>query len=635
MAAGGKSLIALLNAAGRRSSMGEMEAALDAARLETQAFLSQVDANHGLLLSVEGAMQARAEFESALQMQAEALDQVESLLLERVGLDSERWPVVLEAVEGAGGRVTLALGTMLRMHDEVPRISDTPLVNEVYALALNVLKGHKGAIMGLAHRLGPLFEMAEFLSRAQEQFAARNPGEVEIVARLGGAIDDLRQAVGGFYVYIEDARTVDLSNALTLFDRAVGPIGACMKAMKMVEADRAHFSEAVPLQRLHEALGLLALGLPVDLVPLVAALGEYHAALTTDLEALVATAWLGHARRTELLGAMAECLGQLAALRSAVLEAGGDLEALADHVERLREVGEMFDDLQAELEDERDQRPDLRGAGVLHPVFEAMTGAWHGVVPDRVLAEALDVLARLHQAFEARLRLDMLEGQGSDETIEVDALIAEQGRAIALLEQYLESGDRELLPQAYDALVPSGLRLQQIREAADRSATAQITCLLCGTANPAGTSRCASCARQLPVLSNFTASSAFELLDAGPPRSPDEEIGENFRLAVRVIEQVESGRIDCREAMRLLTPFLSTVAASGPRMDAVRRQVAASGDPLAQERQQVLDAVLERVETVAEGLCDRLAAGRTGLSDLRHALLDLGAQLSAFEHQQV
>lgn len=631
---GGRALVALLNAANRCSSPAELEASLDAVRAETQAFVAQVDANHGLLLAVEGATHARAVFDEAIAAQTAAIDQVEALVIERVPLDSDRWPLALATLEGAGGRVAAAMAAMLRLHDEVPRISDTPLVNEVYALALNVLKGHNGAIIGLAHRLGPLHELVEFLSRARTEFQTRNPNETEIVERLDSATEDLRQAVGGFYVFIEGASLVDLSNALTLFDRAVGPIGACLKAMKMIESDRADFSEAVPLQRLHEAVSLLVLGVPVDLAPLVEALEAFHAAMAHDLEGLAATAWLGHERRTELMTGMAAQLDELAALRAAVRQFDGDLEALAAHVEGLREAGEVFDNLQAELEEEQAGQPDFKNAPYLQALFEAMTGVWFGVVPDRALAESLEVVQRLHRAFEARLRLDVLEGHEAHETNEIDGLIAEQGRAIALLTQYLESGARDLLPMAYDAFVPSGLRLQQIREAADRAAVAEVTCVVCGAANPAGSSRCASCSKQLPVLSNFSAPSAFQMLDVGVGRAPEAEIGENFRLVVRVIEQVESGRIDRDEAMQLVTPFMSTVADTRARMTVVRGQVASSGDAAALERQKVLDALLERVELVAEGLRARLVARSAGLADIRDELIELGGQLSAFEHQR-
>ena len=630
-----RAVVVVLNTVGRWASHAEMSAALAGARDETAAALAQLDASYGLVAAVDGAASARTAFVDGLTAQAAALDQMEALLSEHVSPDHAYWPEALEALESAGERVTMAAATLTRLHDEVPRVSDTPLINEVYALALNVLKGHSAAIMGLAHRLGPLRDLVEFLGRAHSAFAERNPGEWEISARLGPAIETLREAVGGFYVFLEEARPVDLSNALTLFDRAVGSVGACMRAMKMVESDRADFSEAVPLQRLHEAVGMLALGMPVDLAPLLADLEAFHAAMATDLQGLAATAWLGEARRAELLSGMAECLEELAAVRTEVGAFDGDLETLAAHVARLREVGEAFDDLQHTLEQERDTPVDLRKATHLHAVFQALSGVWYGYVPDRVLAEALEVLRHLHQSFEARLRLDVIEGEGGDETLEIDALMAEQGRAIALMTAYLEGGDRDLLPMAHDALVPSALRLQEIREAADTAATTEVTCVMCGASSPAGSTRCVQCRRALPVLANLSVSRAFDVLDSGAGRSPEAAMGENFRLVVRVIDQLEMGRIGADEALRLARPFLDTVAETRVRLQAVRRQIAASGDGRDDDRQRLLAALFERVEQAAETLTHQLTARRTVPSALRGELIEIGTQLAAFERGEM
>ena len=88
----------------------------------------------------------------------------------------------------------------------------------------------------------------------RREFGERLPQETEILEAFDRALEDLRQAAGGLYVFAEEGGdAADLSNALTLLDRAMGPLGACLKAIQGIEYDLLDYSEDPALDRLHEA----------------------------------------------------------------------------------------------------------------------------------------------------------------------------------------------------------------------------------------------------------------------------------------------------------------------------------------------------------------------------------------------
>lgn len=636
---------------GGRVSTEELRSALGEASAEGDALGAQVATNLPILARVEGAVEAREAFERAMEEQRTRLESVVRLL------DQEEHDLVLHALdtlEEAAQGVTDAVVALRRLHDRVPRLSDVPLINEIYTLSLNAMKGHTEAGEALRARLHGLYEFTRFLERARAQFAVRNPDEKEILAASASALESLRQAAGGFVVYLEEGRTVDLSHALSLLDGAVGPLGACIKAMKMVEFNLHDFSEHPALQALHDAARALAEGRPLPPPPpplseddrdkdsLVRALEDleaFHEAMGRDLKAIDEQAFLGLARKSEAVEKMRHHLEDLAALRAQAWDERHDAEELTTIVERLREVGTAFDDEQRALEEAIAQRPDLSAAGHIHDLAERMRGVWAGHVSDRLLQEKAEMLRNMQGVFRARLQLEHLhasaDGQDTTPMASVAAALDQQRAGLELVLAYLENGDRQLLLQAWDHLEPSALDLMEVRAEADSvSQETEVTCLFCGATAPSSATRCTRCARVLPTTALQSPQSGFQVYEGGGASGADEEeVGANIAFVAQVIDDVTQGRITPTDAAPLVGPFHQTALSVEQRLAALQPQVEATQfDALVQSNTQML-SVVSQLRQVTEQLVGELEAGNDYLEGFRDVVVDLARQLGHLQKE--
>ncbi|MBM3463150.1 MAG: hypothetical protein FJX76_13690 [Armatimonadetes bacterium] len=459
------------------------------------------------------------------------------------------------------------------MQEMLPRFSDVPLLNEVYTLSLHLLKGLREAAPALALRLRSLVEFAQSLARGAAEFRERNPAETEVISAHDRALEELKQSVGGLNIYLEEGRIQDLSNALSLFDRAINQLAACMKAMKMVEYDRLQFSEMPAPDRLYQAIKAGQ----ADIRRESGEVRAFYATLDRHVTILESEVWMGAKLKHEAVPALRGYLARVAEALDGV-EGGGP--GRMDALKAVREAGEDFDEYQEQLEDLLADRPDISGSAHFHELISMMEGAYAGQIPNHRLQEKVEVISRMQSGLRGRLKLQALHAPQEQATVDrILPLLDLQERGLELVLAFVQTGEREMLQRAYDEIVPATVELVELKletAPAEEAPAAMLGCPFCGQSNPPGSARCGQCARPLAAPG---VSGGLDLYDSGVSEESEAPLSENFAFVVQVIDDVSSGLVGPRDAVELLAPFWDTIHEVDARLGPWRSRCGARGRP--------------------------------------------------------
>lgn len=626
-----------------RIDWDSLQEAVEEALAYTDVLETRLTTGFPLLAASAGAQDLRLQFEAALAGQRAVLRQLADVVAKQ---DLEGLGPVLPQLETAADRVAEVVTALRRLEEAMPQFSDIPLVNEILTLALHQLQGKGDFADDLLQRLPRLREFLTYLEDIRSGFVTRHPEEPELAQAFQAALEALRQSAGGMFIYLQEGRRpADLSNALTLFDRAMNSLGACFLAMRELEYDSLEYSEDPHLDRLRKAIDGLAQGKDTraEIARHLEGLARFQRNLAADLAVLESRAFMPASLQEESVPRMVELLDRMDVELGHLHEPGAEASALREAAERFQALGEEYDRLQGELEDRLGSRPSLADSGHYDELVALMQGVFEGSVPDARLESKVQVLLALQEALRRRLALEQHRQPADAERIQVmlESLGGQQAALETLLE-YLGSGQRGLLLVAYEQLLPPTQRLIEFkREAAAQEAeagTPTVLCPFCATANEPGASRCSQCARPLPAVALGMARPAevLDLYDSRVPGAQSAALSENFQYLLDVLDDAVAGILAPEEARDLLLPFWETVLMAEIRaQDMVRPAVAAMGDATLSSYQEELQALLAYLKETMSTLFDVLESHDLGsLSGLRTEVLEVADGLQRF-HAEV
>lgn len=610
----------------------------------TDVLQNRITAGFPLLAAIPEAQDVQVQFDTAVSSQKAMLGQLAEGASRR---DANALGVAMPQMEMAAYRLSEVVFGLKRFEDRMPQFSDIPLVNEILTLALHQLQKKGDFAQDLMQRLPRLREFIAYLESVLSGFAVRHPQRTDLIESFEVAVQGLKQSAGGMFLYLQETHSiVDLSNAVTLFDRSVQWLGAVFHAMREVEYRALEFSEDPVLDRLARAIEGLQAGEDVrdEIARTRAGLVRSHRQLASDLAVLDARAFMPLSVREEYVPKLVDLLNRMDAEMALLHDPTQPPLALAEAVNRYQALGARYDELQGELEDRLAARPDLSESPHYDHLVVLMQGVYEGSIPDANLEAKLGVILALQEGLRRRLALEVRRQPDEAARLQevLDALEV-QRTALAMVEEYLASGERDLLLQAYETLLPPTVKLIEFKREATRvegeSRTPTILCPFCSTPNEPGTARCSQCMRPLPSAALGVAPSTemLDLYDSGASGGTAQEgLSENFQYLVDVIDDTVSGVIDPSEARDLLASFWETVVAAEMRArDTLRASAMASGDPMVASYQEELQALLAYLREVLGSVFEALDAGDTGsLTALRVQVMDCADSLQRF-HAEV
>ncbi|MCE7868854.1 hypothetical protein DYH09_00590 [bacterium CPR1] len=527
--------------------------------------------------------------------------------------DPELLPGGLERLEGSALALWQALGQLQALQGSLPSFSDHRLLNQVFALGLNLLSGEPDQEALLAAHLPDLFGFTVQLGLARERFAASHPDETAIVQALDPALESIKEATGGFALYLQGRQANDLSNALTLLDRAMGPLAACLKAMRTLEYELSTFSEDPLYERCFRALSR---GEQPEARSALIALEVSHRSTVEKLKRMLAR-FLGHKRREQWQQRLTTCLDGCEASLAQLL-AHPSLAGLTDF--RDRAIG--LDGLALSLHEELESPARLEGAAHFAELLELLEKVWSEGLPDRVLEEKTRQLAQSQQDY--RLFLKTLADTEKAERIE--RCLDEQEKALEEIQAYLRDGHRDHLELAADLLFDPTRELAEIASADEPPApeleTASKTCPFCSHKNPETARSCSSCAR--PFLQEMTGAKQASMdLSESPQASRDP-----FEGLWSLLDQAQAGTSPPEQVERLLLASHATIANEISRLEET---------DAASEGADTCAALLEvawELKLCLEKTVEQLREASPDLSDCKMELKELGDRLLEL-HQEL
>ncbi|MEW6283010.1 MAG: hypothetical protein AB1758_30635, partial [Candidatus Eremiobacterota bacterium] len=305
----------------------------------------------------------------------------------------------------------------------VQTFCDVPILNELFNLSFSLLQGKTRGTRALRQRLPDLLGFTRSLDASLGHLAATRPDEKELLAELGAAVEDLKLAAGGFFVFTESGQPEDLSNALSLLERSTRRLSPCLEALHMVEDET--FSPELRLEELKAGADREAFARAVE------QLRRDHRLLSQDMER-VREAFMPFQRRERLLETLSELSLAMQESLAALERPESTPEVLERELQRYRRLYSQVDRLV--------EPPDI---GLDWDFLALVGGAFEGTVPDVALRESVLRLRMLRESLRRSApdspAVGYLDGQ-------------EQG--LSLVVGYLDSGDRDLLCRAADLLAP-------------------------------------------------------------------------------------------------------------------------------------------------------------------------------------
>lgn len=421
-------------------------------------------------------------------------------------------------------------------------------------------------------RLHDLPLVHEILVLGLQQLQGRADYRPELDARLRAlaGVPGAGEAAGGLYLYLHlTGDPADLSNALSLLERLT------------VEVPVGSESEQPALDAWLAGDASARDGVRAGLRGLAA-----------DVVLLEQGAFLPLSMRRQYLPRLVALLDRM------------DAALAADDPRGFQALAVEFDAVQSDVEDLLAGRPSLG------PRFDAlvalMEGAWSGSVTDAALEEALLELVEAQEGFRRALAR-----RGERERLD---LLEEQGQALRSAFRYLETGESDLLLQAYEDLIVPTLRLAALEEAE----ALPVTCVFCGATALRGSTRCGRCGRPLP--------GALPAVDESPRAS-----SENFQRLAELLDDAAAGTVTPAEAQDRLLPLWDAVLqvearAADPVLASDRVR-----DPALAERQEELQELVAALRDVLAEIFEALDAGALEhLPELRSRALAVGEGLAQF-----
>lgn len=355
----------------------------------------------------------------------------------------------LEAIIGAASRVQAVAQTLRDFVQELPRVTGSGPLDELFHLGSHLLEGKEvpqdalmAAVVGGRQVIGAL-------ERRQAAFSSRFPGEPEIVRHLEESLQYLRQGLGGVYLFLlEEASASELGVALKALVRGGNGAVSGMAAMDQVVSDNQQYSKDPVLEALFQAFHQ-----GQDLEPALMALEDAQEALSQEIAGLERT-FAPHNWRTHHLGQLHQTFKRMEGARDALIAAFESDSVKLEHLQAFQNEAIEFDRAEEEARNSLPTREQLPNVANLVGLIELMGAVFEERAPLFLLApEVRDVNESFRDYGRHLERLYQAQKDATEEFDDLLCAVEDMGEALALVERGLTEKDPSVFPQAYEWLL--------------------------------------------------------------------------------------------------------------------------------------------------------------------------------------
>lgn len=441
-------------------------------------------------------LSAFKEGPAAAEQVAQTLEGLESLVAQPLTAD------LLSAYEARQEEFLNAMMEAGSLRELLPVFTDVRIVNELMLLATAHFEGRidREPIRG---RLPVLLDWIERKTADWKTYTRLFPDEQPIAA-----LEAIRVGAGGIHLYLSEEAEQGLKEGLDIIIKALKALATAEEARFLTETKRVEFSPDLRLERVWRGADWNSwegTSLPAELLQFYQEsikrafrLAQQTLMPVSMLETKMSTA-------ADLQERLADNLETLIAHQN--VPEGEPArppraQALANLETARRDLESQFQEISRFVEQ---QRP-LEVIPLYANLVGTMVGIFNQTTPDSQLHALLDIAVKSQASFMETFEQSAQEFDG--DTDQQEALehsweaLGQQGHVYELLWEYLQSGNRLILHEAYESLAePFGVlaAFAAPEEADSTHHIGEITCPFCSEQVVLDAGKCPECRRMVDV----------------------------------------------------------------------------------------------------------------------------------------
>ncbi len=501
-----------------------------------------------------------------------AMEEMEEILLKLLEVAGNRDTSSLEPLimkleanaERTGGIIT----ALKKAKEETLKVSSIKLLHEIILVGLEVMRNNVEPAM-LALRIQPLLGYIRYVETTLDQLTQRYPDEKELIDFFQQQIKRMQQAAGGLYLYLEGGEEgkgskTDLSNALTLLDQAGLGLWAAFSALNQIFVASQEYSGDPLVEDFYLALKRYARG-EIDakgMKDALKVLAQHQQTAALDVVTLERFTFLKPSEREQYIPVLIDILDRRDLLLAYMKDNLENPQLIQEALDKYRDLSGKFSNNLGDLEGTIRTRPDFREASHFHELLSLIRLAYEEKISDFALEKKALFLDEYGKDLKRQLILqERHHPETMVDSISLRGVVERHGKGLEKIFHYLASGNRQLLPEAYEIIEEAtqdllGIQKEINRKAKEMEQTGDVTlCPSCGHSNPVTEVNCSNCSVPLfgasggGVLDVTESNGAAVVAGSGTA-----SLSENFKFIKTVLEDVCAGIISWQEAEEMLLP---------------------------------------------------------------------------------
>lgn len=419
------------------------------------------------------------DIRGAFAQQEQALDQIEAIFSGRRGNMEE----ALDTLEAGISTIGQAFALAAAIESKV-KFSDFPLINDMIQAALNVNADNEPAEI-LIGRMALTVRFIGDLEREAELYMEVRPQAVPWGAYINESMEGVKSGLGAIQTYLDEHKKINLLAGAYMLQEHGKRLAFLFKDMYEKTEKLFTFSPISEIERLWLRRGRYRQGMVTaeylqEAIARVGLIIQDHVLENAIFQAAIMPDVVKEYYKSNI--------SQLLEREKYYFENLNDDD---NTLLMLKQSMEQFlETFMTAVSYAKQYVPALNEAPNFKELRDIILGVYEGTIPKRTL--------RRVNAFLSQELINLLEQEDMEPRAQ-EALQYQQ-RALQLVDDYLENGNRSSLEQAIEPLEHGTLRLIEFYQAKMTSDTdgPTVSCLKCGCANPMGTTHCVNCKAYIP-----------------------------------------------------------------------------------------------------------------------------------------
>ncbi len=520
-----------------KSKKDDLFVVLDAVRQINETELNQFLFSNQSMKKTSVLLNMFEDIKQYFADRSEAFDQLENAVNHNKTQDIEN---IIDKIEETTIIIQQAI-TVASMEDSKHRLSKYPVLNSLIQSALNVYGEQEPDII-----LEPRILIAiNFVSYLQEQFDLYleiRPQAAPWQSMFSEALEELKEGIGGIQVYLDEKNPKNLLAASHMIQESSQKLFTLLEDMYQKTESLFSFSNIAEIERLWIRRYRKKEGI-IPQEKLDESLAEVNAVISAHemMAQAFGDSLVNENIRSHYGESVTNAVQHERESFNKLTDDDTTLVALKDAVEHFIAINKTISEYVQQT------IPNISEAANINEYRQVILGVYNGTTPVRILRRVTDYLKNeLQKAVEI--------------DTEAAPILAAQQEGIALVEEFLQTRERENLAKALEVIHSATVELiayykEKNEQAISSAESKPILCVKCGYQNKAGLTHCEYCYSYLLFAKN-PINEAKSIIDYGSPAPASIQKPENLKKLEELASRIQSSS-ETVKVRQIVVPILN------------------------------------------------------------------------------